>query len=901
MDSGSRVRWGLAGLFCLGVLVQWWPGYLERVVAPSEIRFVEGHAYSVAHRLSDSWFFRIQSDTPYVPASSDLVLFEDGRPIGAAHTARSLIATDGRGAFSHWGDVLYFSTTDNSDPRANGRQYSVRAALLPRRRLLAALAAVMFVALFRVIRSAGANLYAYLAASRMNDLLPDLAVVGLSVSALVVAFLGYSYLLDPLGTLELARKMAVKLAMAATWVAVGTVATLWFERRDLKSWRLSCALLALVATNCFLFLRAEAYSGNRLLPSGAIVIVPILIGVIGTLARRGTAIRSLPGGLWTAPVSDRRALTVTIVLVLCLAAPMIWSPVIQHWNASGWMDSHGYDTYAHNIISGKTPEGASAYMPVYQYGMAAVYYVFGHFFFAQQLINVLLSFLTVAFICLAAWNLFRNLWAVLLVGVWVAFARQLVYAVFFTQIESWYMPIVAFGIFAWTSYWRTPSKTHLVLVALAAGIGINTRNQGAFYFAWLCLAPLFIPILSWRKRSLHVAIAVAILAVSLIPWSVRNYVVDGRLSPTAARNSIYVGILNDPRIGFYGVRYWEGWGEISDDYVRRYPDPVERDRVMTRAGLSRPFTDFGWFQRAMFWRTLAFYGLLPPGVLAEAGPTSTNWATEWTGFVYWRTAPLMLLSLSLLGLITRPGRITLFLASAVAANVATTALTGGAEDRVSYPVLLLHMLMSLAAIFAPYPSQPGWSALKAVFGVARPRAWAVAALCLLTFLLVARTQFGRTNLYAPQVEDDVYVSPKVEVNEALLSLNDFASTSTPPPAPEPEWEGRSVRLRLMAFNYQCPPKFGGAIPYMPEFATDPATETYYYATLLVRHGDSVQHLPIAVAWRGATINERLREGDEVEAEGRLRLAKGNIVAPYWVHIEKARKVLVRSSEIPPFF
>ena len=110
-----------------------------------------------------------------------------------------------------------------------------------------------------------------------------------------------------------------------------------------------------------------------------------------------------------------------------------------------------------------------------------------------------------------------------------------------------------------------------------------------------------------------------------------------------------------------------------------------------------------------------------------------------------------------------------------------------------------------------------------------------------------------------------------------------------------------MRLRLMALNYQCPPKYGGRIGYMPEFATDPARETYYYATLLVRRGDKLDHLPIAVAWFGATVSEQLREGDEVEAEGQLRLAPGNAVTTYWVHIEKARKVVVRSSEVPAFF
>ena len=380
----------------------------------------------------------------------------------------------------------------------------------------------------------------------------------------------------------------------------------------------------------------------------------------GRFAIRATFPQQRLAKFWSTPVATRRLVIATIALVLCLAAPMIVSPVVQNWNASGWMDSRGYDTYAHNIVSGKVLEGSSQYMPVYQYGIAAVYYVFGHFFFAQQLLNVALSFLTVIFLCLAAWNLFRNLWAVLLIGVMAAFTQQLFYAVFFTQIEAWYIPIVAFSIFAWTCYWRTSSITHLVLMALAAGVGINTRNQGVFYFGWLCLAPLFIATVPWRQRFTHAAIAVAILSASLVPWSLRNYVVEGRLSPSAARNAYYLAILNDPRIGFYGIRYWEGWNEITQEYKKKYPDVAERDRVMMRVGLTTPIENFDWFRRAMFWRTLAFYGLLPPGVLATEGPKPTNWDTEWRAYVYWRTVPLILLPLSLIGLLTRPGRVTLF-------------------------------------------------------------------------------------------------------------------------------------------------------------------------------------------------------------------------------------------------
>jgi hypothetical protein len=59
-------------------------------------------------------------------SASALRLYEDGREIGPGGAAHADIRARGGGRFSHWGEQLYFSTSDNSDPRTNGRCYTVR-------------------------------------------------------------------------------------------------------------------------------------------------------------------------------------------------------------------------------------------------------------------------------------------------------------------------------------------------------------------------------------------------------------------------------------------------------------------------------------------------------------------------------------------------------------------------------------------------------------------------------------------------------------------------------------------------------------------------------------------------------------------------------------------------------
>lgn len=55
---------------------------------------------------------------------SRLRLYEDGFELGPAHTTHSEIRTEGHGRYSHWQGALRFSTSDNSDPRYNGRVYT---------------------------------------------------------------------------------------------------------------------------------------------------------------------------------------------------------------------------------------------------------------------------------------------------------------------------------------------------------------------------------------------------------------------------------------------------------------------------------------------------------------------------------------------------------------------------------------------------------------------------------------------------------------------------------------------------------------------------------------------------------------------------------------------------------
>lgn len=55
---------------------------------------------------------------------SRLRLLENGRWLCFANAHRPAVAALGRGRYQHWEDALLFSSSDNGDPNADGREYA---------------------------------------------------------------------------------------------------------------------------------------------------------------------------------------------------------------------------------------------------------------------------------------------------------------------------------------------------------------------------------------------------------------------------------------------------------------------------------------------------------------------------------------------------------------------------------------------------------------------------------------------------------------------------------------------------------------------------------------------------------------------------------------------------------
>ncbi len=121
----SQIAPVLIGLLALVLYVR--GVEIQGTIDPTTVQVNQGSRYWLDLDAVD-WRFRLPlGDTSETPFRSTLRVTEDGIVLGPAHTQHAEIAEQGRGRFSHWHNTLYFSTSDGTNPRSNGRRYEVTA------------------------------------------------------------------------------------------------------------------------------------------------------------------------------------------------------------------------------------------------------------------------------------------------------------------------------------------------------------------------------------------------------------------------------------------------------------------------------------------------------------------------------------------------------------------------------------------------------------------------------------------------------------------------------------------------------------------------------------------------------------------------------------------------------
>ncbi|MEW5728873.1 MAG: hypothetical protein AB1918_13685 [Pseudomonadota bacterium] len=583
--------------------------------------------------------------------------------------------------------------------------------------------------------------------------------------------------------------------------------------------------------------------------------------VLGGGFAAGLLVAGKPARNRLAAVAESGRVVGWAIGALCLLALLAAAQqVAAHWNVPPWGDSVAWHRLTTIMSRGDQLEGMSYYMPVYQYGAAFLHWSFGHGFAVMQVANLLVAPVTVLAACMAAWAASRNAWTVLLVGSLAATHDYLRFTPEVMQIENWYVPALTLALWAALRTRAEPSAKASAVLGLASGLAFGIRAQGAFFNALLLTAPGWGAGTPWRRRAVGVVVAGMAFAVAITPWTLRNWAVEGRLSPTSAQSAWHMAMTAHPG-SFHGIRR----DRVSmAEWDEHYPDRVERDRAMAAYALQRVVEQPSLLLERAGWLTLSYYGLLPDAVFAADGPpdhfSPALFDKTW---LLRNLATLCVLSAAALGAALRRDRLAGFLLTGVAANMVVVLLAGFSEARIHYPLLPLFFLLAAAG------AVPGKTGAAPVLPPAR-RAWQAAAL-LLAACLVGRLAWGQAHAFRSIDEPEVTIEVTARVGTELPDRsNDFqAVLDQHLMTPADVRPGDRFALTLALSNYHQPVRwFSEELRGVPAFTLEPDAPAYFRAWVVGDAGNCswARSAPVSVRLAGAVASVPLREDAVVRVD-----------------------------------
>lgn len=675
--------------------------------------------------------------------------------------------------------------------------------------------------------------------------------------------------------------LAVKVGFAIfSSIALSAAAGFCIVRPPRPGWRdqlVSPVLLQLLAV---LALCRGAPHNNPLLywvyeTGGASSLAAFVAALLGCALATGVALAKsrwygLPFKYLASANSERRIIGILAVLTFLAAL----EPVIRYWGVPGWGDAIFWDRLSHLIARGELPAGHPYYMPVYQYGTALLYLLFGHHFEVQQLANAVLAPVTLIFFCLAARNIGCRPPMVLALGLLISTHDYLRYTPHVMQIENWYTPLIAAALWASTRSALANSTKSSILAGVAIGLVVSTRAQGAFMCLAMCFAPFAIGHVSNYQRFKTVCLTIFVVAAVLSPWSARNWLVDGRISPMSSQGPAHMVLALQPET-FYGIRRDLVSPGFVESWAKKYPDIAERERAMGSYIVTNIVSDPIRFIQAAGWRSLAFFGLLPDGVFAskQGGAVVADWSATGKTWLLRNMSTLVILAAVAVSIAIRYGRTILFLTMTVLGSMAPVLFAGFSEARIHYPVLPILFLIAVIGLGGvrggadPEPMNEPTSP-----GLGSGPLWVLA----ISALVILRWTLFDHGLLQPIQEPNIRVVNEVRLTESLPNTSStFLSNKTRHPSqhsPAGLSIDAPVRLTIALTNHHLPVKwYSDSVVGFPPQATSPDGPLFFRTYVVDERYqyDWGTYPVVAVSLAGASLDCWPVEDQVVELEGQL--------------------------------
>jgi hypothetical protein len=141
---------------------------------------------------------------------------------------------------------------------------------------------------------------------------------------------------------------------------------------------------------------------------------------------------------------------------------------------------------------------------------------------------------------------------------------------------------------------------------VAIGLAALTRPGGLLFWPAFALVALLAAPREGLRRSLWVGLA---LAATLLPWTVRNYLIHGALVPISTHGGF---ILARSNAALPDWRQERGWGIERETFVQ-FPTELERDHHWRQQAMAFIRSHPGTYLRLSAERFLRFWYFFSPG------------------------------------------------------------------------------------------------------------------------------------------------------------------------------------------------------------------------------------------------------------------------------------------------
>jgi 4-amino-4-deoxy-L-arabinose transferase-like glycosyltransferase len=309
-------------------------------------------------------------------------------------------------------------------------------------------------------------------------------------------------------------------------------------------------------------------------------------------------------------------------------------PAFHDSMAAVW-DAEGY---LYGVV--KWGEANSFFEPLYPLLSAGLYMLFGDRFFFWRLVHVIMSTALVYLIYDIGKRAFRDERVGTIAGFYTAVYPHFIFYAWILMAEGFLLLLLALGMWAYVRMLETPRWTWAAAMGLAFGGFVLTRSfLIAFFPLMLILVVVFI---KDRNRWVLAGISLAVFILTLLPWMVRNYALQGEFVLMSSRGGYNIWMRNNP---YYIADELEAMGvnfppEKLDklkykEYILRYPNfsaqqgELERNAVLSREGIkfirANPgfFLEMCWirFKWTIGWKGQGLKGPIMNGIsLLSYGP-----------------------------------------------------------------------------------------------------------------------------------------------------------------------------------------------------------------------------------------------------------------------------------------